>query len=114
MLRLRRSLRTFGLLWGVLQFALAGAVSVLDGAIALRGSADVAAHVEATSSSNCQPPHAADCGICRYLSSGGVNDGDVGTTEWPTWAAATVPLRAATLHASGDATRAQARAPPAA
>ena len=83
MLRTRPSFRVFALLWAVLQLALPGAVSVLDGATALRNDVDVVAHVEATSGQRCQPPHSAECGVCRYLSAGGINDARLGTPEWP-------------------------------
>ena len=112
MLRLRRSLRVFGLLWAVLQFALPGTVAVLDGATALRGDADVASHVEATSGKSCQPPHSAECGICRYLSAGGVNDGGVDAPAWASLTSTSLSDGQQAIPASYAAARPRARAPP--
>ena len=112
MLRLRRSLRVFGLLWAVLQFALPGAVAVLDGMATLRDGVGAVAHVEETSAKTCQPPHSAECGICRYLSAGGLNDGDVGPLAWPETGRVTLPQGERGVRASGIATPTRARAPP--
>lgn len=53
----------------LLQLAVAPALSLLDGEAALAESGRVAAHVEAHSTPKCEPPHAADCGVCQFLSS---------------------------------------------
>jgi hypothetical protein len=104
--------RGFAILWAVLQFALPGVVTILDGAIALRERASVVAHVEETSSKTCQPPHSTECGICRYLSAGGLNDGGAGEPNWPLAGPALVPDGVPGLSASLAASRSRARAPP--
>jgi hypothetical protein len=69
MLRTRHWLSTLSLLWAVLQFALPTGVSYLDAAAASRSSATPAlAHVEDGPGQSCQPPHSAECAVCRYLS----------------------------------------------
>ena len=79
------------MLWAALQFAMPGAVSVLEGISTLRDGIGTVAHIEAVSSKTCQPPHSAECGICRYLSAGGMNDGNVGALAWPMPERATLP-----------------------
>ena len=112
MRRLRRSLRGFGVLWAVLQIALPGGLAVLDGMASLRDRADVVAHVEATSGKTCQPPHSTECGLCRYLSTGGVAQSGVGMLAWPS------PVRGASPDAELSAppcriaTTLHSRAPP--
>jgi hypothetical protein len=82
MLRPRRWFRVSALLWAVLQLALPGALSVIDGAAMKRDGVDVVAHVEATSSKSCQPPHSTDCGLCRYLSVHGLKGSAVDVPRW--------------------------------
>ena len=112
MLRLRRSVRVFGLLWAALQFALPGAVSVFDGIATLRDGIGAVAHIEDTSGKSCQPPHSAECGLCRYLSAGGVADGDVGALGWPAPVRATRPERELGAQSSRILAPTRARAPP--
>jgi hypothetical protein len=74
MVHSRRAYQLISIFWAVLQLALPGTLATLDGLVALRGDDDVRAHVEGSSSKSCQPPHSADCGICRYLSLQGADD----------------------------------------
>ena len=70
MLRRYRRLRTWTLLWAVLQFALPlGAAFVDADRAAASALAANAPHVEERSSETCHAPHALDCGICKQLSS---------------------------------------------
>ena len=74
--------RVSALLWAVLQLALPGALSVIDGSAMKRDGVDIVAHVEATSSKSCQPPHSTDCSLCRYLSVHGLRGSSVETPQW--------------------------------
>ncbi len=65
---LRRRLRTFALTWGVLQFVLPLAILFGDANSALTGSRNPVAHVEAATTDACQPVHADECALCRFLS----------------------------------------------
>ena len=53
--------------WALLQVAAAPATALVDALSASDRSVAVA-HVEEHSSQYCQPPHSADCALCRYLS----------------------------------------------
>ena len=55
-----------GLLSAVLQLVLPPAVAYADGQLAADGGR-AQSHVESPRSSNCQPVHSPDCGICRVL-----------------------------------------------
>ena len=52
----------------LLQLAVTPALALIDGEAALDESGLVAAHVESHSTPKCQSPHAADCGLCQFLS----------------------------------------------
>ena len=104
--------RGLAILWAALQFALPGVLTILDGATALRDREAVVAHMEETSSKTCHPPHSTECGLCRYLSLGGIDDGGMGE---PQWLFAEASVRAdqradIAVSVAGAATR--ARAPP--
>jgi hypothetical protein len=62
----------------LLQLAVAPALALVDGEAALAESTLVTAHVESHSTPKCLSPHAADCGLCQFLSHHVVNDGAVG------------------------------------
>src|SRR3954469_20090071 len=64
----RRRLRAFALTWGVLQFVLPLAILFGDAKSALAGSRRPVAHVEAATTDSCQPVHADECALCRFLS----------------------------------------------
>ena len=63
------SRRFLSLLCALVQLALPGALGVLD-AITVRNAQHTVAHIEETTGQQCRPPHADDCFICRYLSTG--------------------------------------------
>ena len=65
---LRRRIRAFGLIWGVLQIALPLAILFGDATSAVAGSRRAAAHVEAAGSDSCAPVHTDECALCRFLS----------------------------------------------
>ena len=65
--RLSRSVRFLTLLLAAMQVSLPAVVSVADGAGAFRGRESVT-HIEAPGRNQCQPPHSADCAVCRFLS----------------------------------------------
>ena len=70
MFRKKRWISTFSLIWAVLQFALPTGASYLDAAAASRPSASASVvHIEEGPGKSCQPPHSAECAVCRYLSS---------------------------------------------
>jgi hypothetical protein len=64
----RRRLRSFALTWGVLQFVLPLAILFGDANSALSGSRRPIAHVESATTDSCQPVHADECALCRFLS----------------------------------------------
>ena len=66
--RLSRQYRVLALVWAVLQFALPSVVTLVDAISTGRSTAEAVAHVEESSSKSCQPPHSAECGLCRYVS----------------------------------------------
>ena len=57
----------------LLQLAVAPALALIDGEAALAESGLVTAHIESHSTPKCQSPHAADCGLCQFLSHQVVN-----------------------------------------
>lgn len=70
MIRAIRRLRFVTVLWAALNVALPLGVSYADAVLAGRGSASEAfAHVEEKSGPHCQPVHADECVLCRFLSS---------------------------------------------
>ena len=81
MIRLSRWSRTLWMLFAAGQFALPATLSVGD-ALASGDPRSVQSHVEDTSRSACQPAHAGDCAICRYLSAL-VSPAPAGATEFP-------------------------------
>jgi|ERR1043166_2972761 hypothetical protein len=60
--------RLFTFAFAAVQFALPGMASVADGLFAT-GARNNASHMEDVARGTCKPPHAADCAICRFLSS---------------------------------------------
>lgn len=63
---LRPAFRILTLLFAAAQFALPGLAAVAEGEFG--GDVRKAGmHVEATGGGDCTPPHSADCGVCRYL-----------------------------------------------
>jgi hypothetical protein len=66
---IRPSRRFVSLLCALVQLALPGALGVID-AITVRDAQHTVAHIEETTGQQCRPPHADDCFICRYLSTG--------------------------------------------
>src|SRR5438093_546177 len=79
----RRRARFWALTWAVLQLAVSPALSLIDGAYALRNGNVVASHVEGHSSKSCQPPHSSDCALCQSLSSYVANAAEEPALEWP-------------------------------
>ena len=73
---LSRSMRFLTLLLAAIQFAAPALVSIADGAFA-KQVRDPGMHVESTGSTDCTPPHASDCAVCRFLS------GNVGEVQLP-------------------------------
>ena len=67
----RRRLRAFALTWGAMQFILPLAILFGDANSALAGSRRPVAHVEAATTDSCQPVHADECALCRFLSHNG-------------------------------------------
>lgn len=61
-----RFARFLTLLLAAIQFATPGVASVAEGSFARR-VIDPRAHVEEHGQKDCEPPHAADCAVCRYL-----------------------------------------------
>src|SRR3954471_15364529 len=64
-----RGSRYLIVLCAFVQFILPGPLGILD-AISAENARDTVAHVEETGSRQCQPPHCAECIICRHLSTG--------------------------------------------
>ena len=81
---LRRWIRAFALTWGVLQFALPLVILFGDAQSALRGSRAVRVHIETSDANTCQPIHADECALCRFLSN---NNASASRHEMPTAAA---------------------------
>lgn len=100
------------LLWAVLNLALPGAASLLDG---LHGASAGTSyrHFEDTRSSSCASVHADDCTLCRYLTQ---QAGDGFTPEQPQVIEAfgeAPGIVAPRVVAIGTRTRESSRAPPA-
>jgi hypothetical protein len=62
-----RMMRLFGVVLAAWQLALPGVASFIDAQLE-REERKVAVHAESESSRGCLPPHAADCVVCRVLS----------------------------------------------
>ncbi|MDB4878716.1 MAG: hypothetical protein JWL60_162 [Gemmatimonadetes bacterium] len=60
-------LRSWAIVWAVLQLALPAAAAYADMLVERDTRAQVA-HVESTSSTTCRPLHAAECAFCQVLS----------------------------------------------
>jgi hypothetical protein len=90
---LRRRLRAFALTCGVLQFVLPLAILFGDARSALAVSRSPVAHVEAVTTDSCQPVHADECALCRFLSN---NAAPMARAELP-------PVPASAGHTTCDA-----------
>src|SRR6185436_3577982 len=65
----RRGLRTFAFGWGMLQFLLPLVILFGDAESAVAGaSSRTTTHVETPGANKCQPVHADECALCRFLS----------------------------------------------
>jgi hypothetical protein len=108
----RRRLRAFALSWGVLQFVLPLAILFGDANSALSGSRRPVAHVEAATTDSCQPVHADECALCRFLSN---NSAPTARAELPPVPALAGHTTCDTPHASRAAVFGRlpdSRAPP--
>jgi hypothetical protein len=108
---LPRSARFLTLVLAAIQFAAPAFVSVADGAFA-KLVRDPGVHVEATGGTDCSPPHAADCAVCRFIS---CNVGEVftpATIELPSMDQS-APADRATLGSGSRRPGLEARGPPA-
>jgi hypothetical protein len=106
-----RFARVMMLLLAAIQFAAPAVTSVADGIFANR-VVDPRAHVEELPTSDCEPPHSADCTVCRYLVD------HTGTVPPATSAIVIVaeqpePVVSATAGATGERLGVGARGPPA-
>ena len=81
--RLSRQYRVLALVWAVLQFALPSVVTLVDAISTGRSAAEAVAHVEESSSTRCQPPHSAECALCRYVSATVATDASMAAGAWP-------------------------------
>lgn len=63
--------RCLALVWAMLQLLSPGASAIADGSLAKEAADAPMVHVEATGSEGCPEVHSPDCGVCRYLSTGG-------------------------------------------
>ena len=107
----RRWARRFALLWAVLQVLSPGASALADGLIARQNANAPLVHVEATGSQSCPEIHSPDCGVCRYLSSGG--DAPAAPALVLLSDAAAIPVSALVApYVSSTATLPHGRAPP--
>jgi hypothetical protein len=64
--------RCIALVWATLQLLSPGVSAIADGRLALEAAGSPQVHVEATGSATCPEVHSPDCGVCRYLTTGGV------------------------------------------
>ena len=108
---LPRYARFLTLLLAAIQFAAPAVVSVADGAFS-KIVRDPGVHVESSGDTECTPPHGADCGVCRYLTSGSTGPvgrgGDLPEAETRSRFIATSQLHGAIVRGAT-----QSRAPPA-
>lgn len=63
--------RCLALVWATLQLLSPGVSAIADGRLAQESANAPMVHVEATGSEGCPEVHSPDCGVCRYLSTGG-------------------------------------------
>lgn len=63
--------RCLALAWAMLQLLSPGVSAIADGRLAQESANAPIVHVEATGSQGCPEVHSPDCGVCRYLSTGG-------------------------------------------
>lgn len=63
--------RCLALVWAMLQLLSPGVSAIADGSLARESATSPLVHVEATGSEGCPEVHSPDCGVCRYLSTGG-------------------------------------------
>ena len=66
----RRTTRCLALVWAIVQLLSPGVSAIADGRLA-QDNATAPVHVEATGTATCPEVHSPDCGVCRYLSTGG-------------------------------------------
>jgi len=108
----RRRLRAFALTWGVLQFVLPLAILFGDANSALAGSRRPVSHVEATTTDGCQPVHADECALCRFLSNGNAPAARAELLLVPASAGHTMCEPAEASRAAAVGRLADSRAPP--
>lgn len=63
--------RCLALVWAMLQLLSPGVSAIADGSLAKQSANAPMVHVEATGTEGCPEVHSPDCGVCRYLSTGG-------------------------------------------
>jgi hypothetical protein len=63
--------RYFAFVWAAVQVLSPAASALADGLIARDNASAPQIHVEAPGSKSCPEVHSPDCGVCRYLSTGG-------------------------------------------
>lgn len=68
---IRGTTRCLALVWAMLQLLSPGVSAIADGRLAQESANAPIVHVEATGSEGCAAVHSPDCGVCRYLSTGG-------------------------------------------
>ena len=100
------------LVWAVLQFALPAVVTLVDAISTVRSTADAVAHVEESSSKRCQPPHSAECALCRYVSATVATDANVAAGAWPLAEVAAPTQAYPVLHGTSAPLLPPSRAPP--
>jgi hypothetical protein len=66
---LNRTSRFLTLLFAALQFAAPAIASVAEGSFSQQVR-EPRSHVEQNGQNDCTPPHAADCAMCRFLTTG--------------------------------------------
>jgi hypothetical protein len=108
----RRRLRAFALTWGVLQFLLPVAILFGDASSALTGSRRPVSHVEAATTESCQPVHADECALCRFLSNNSAPAARAELPPVPASAGHTTCDAPAASRAAAIARLADSRAPP--
>ena len=106
-----RFTRLVTLVFAAIQFAAPAVASIGDGLFSNR-VVDVRAHIEDHAQTDCQPPHSADCAVCRYLVD---NAGTLAAPALPVAIATEQlePVVSATQGAAADRQSFEARGPPA-